>query len=227
MRYLVETIFLVALAGVGVPLWAVDALPSHVVGEAVEEESRLMLDDLPSLTLVEDVEAIQAASVERAKAELEGARAKQKRWVKLWKAGVLSQVEAESTTILVARALVKYQVALATKSTAELDQVRGRFERGEISEEEWMKAQAEHQSIVTLATVAAANLQRELCQAAEAHLGRQRRLHAWGLTSRSQLQRAENALAKLQAPSDSRTLPVGIGTVGEVPVGGKKEKNCH
>ena len=212
MRYLVDRIFLVALTVLGVPLWAVDALPSHVLGEAVEEESRLMLDDLPNLTLTDDLEAIESAGVERAKAELDRARAKQKRWVKLWKAGVLSQVEAESTEILLARALVKYHVALATKATAELDQVRGRFERGEILEEELTKTQAEQQSIVALATGAAANLQRELRQAAEAHLGRQRRLHALGLTSRSQLQRAKLAVEKLQPHSDSLPLPEVIGT---------------
>ena len=118
---------------------------------------------------------------------------------KLAGAGVLSQVEAESTALQVARALVKYQTVLAAQAAAQVGPLRARRERGEIPAEGLAAAEAAQRSSAALAADATAHLQRQQRQSAEAHLDRQRRLYALGITSRGQLQRAQAAVEKLPA----------------------------
>ena len=199
MRPLLPRLCLLALTLAGIPLWAVDELPTRVPGEGADPEPRLMLDDLPNLSPGPDGDAVPPGSVARARAELERARSKQQRWQKLARAGVLSQVEAESTAMQVARALVKYQTVLAAQAAAQVGQLRARRERGEIPAEALAAAEAAQQSSAALAADATAHLQRQQRQSAEAHLDRQRRLYALGLTSRGQLQRAQAAVEKLPA----------------------------
>jgi hypothetical protein len=189
------------LALAALPLRAADDLPKHTPGETPDADSKLMLDDLPDLTMTEPLAdasvPVSTVSVDQAKLELERARAKQQRWQKLAKAGVLSQVEAESTAIQVARALVKYQAALAAQATAQVAQLQARRAKGEITAEQLAAAEAAQKSTAQLATDAAAGLQRQLRLSAEANLDRQRRLLAVGATTKSQVKRAEEKLAAL------------------------------
>ncbi len=205
MGTLLPRLCLVALATASLRLGAADDLPRWVPGELPDVEPRLMLDDLPHLPRPapvgagEGADAMPVVNVEDARAELARARSKQQRWQKLAKAGVLSQVEAESTAIQVARAVVKYQNAIAAQAAAQCAQLRVRRERGEISAEALAAAEAAQQSSAALAADAAAQFQRQQRRAAEAHLDRQRRLFALGVTSRSQLQRAQAAVERLPA----------------------------
>jgi multidrug resistance efflux pump len=208
MRPLLPRLCLFTLTIAGMPLGAAQELPTRVPGEVVDAEPRLMLDDLPNLSPGPDGDAIPPVSVERARVELERARSKQQRWQKLARAGVLSQVEAESTALQVARALVKYQAALAEQAAAQVAQLRARRARGEIPAEELAAAEATHQTSAALATAAAAHLQLQQRRSAEANLDRQRRLYALGITSRSQVQRAQSAVEKLQ--TDPVPLPRGL-----------------
>lgn len=192
---------LAALAFVHLRLSAADDLPKHTAGETPDLEPRLMLDDLPDLNrfdaATELADALPVVNVERAKAELARARAQQQRWQKLAKAGILSQVEAESTAIQVARAVVKYQTALATQSTAQVAQLRAQRAKGESSAEALATAEASQQSAAALASDAAVQFQRQLRLAAEANLDRQRRLFALGATTKSQVKRAEEKLTAM------------------------------
>ena len=196
---------LVALLLAGFRLGAADDLPRRVPGERPDAEPRLMLDDLPDIPLPPPVtagdgaDAIAVVSVERAKAELDRARGKQQRWQKLAQAGVLSQVEAESTAMQVARALVKYQTALAAQSAAQAEALRARREKGESTAEELAAAETAQRSTAALAAEAAAGLQCQQRLAAAVNLDRQRRLFALGIGSRGQLQRAQAAVEKLSA----------------------------
>lgn len=201
MPSLLSRISLVLLALAGLRLWAADDLPQRTPGEVPDPEPKLMLDDLPDLsrldTAAEFSNAMPVVNVERAKAELDRARSKQQRWQKLAKAGVLSQVEAESTAIQVARALVKYQTALAAQAKAQVEQLQARQAKGESSADELAAAEAAERSSSALAADAAVQLQRQQRTCAEANLDRQRRLFALGVSSRSQLQRAQAAVGKL------------------------------
>ena len=195
----------IALLLAGFRLGAADDLPKRVPGERPEAEPRLMLDDLPDIPLPPPVTAgdgadpVAVVSVERAQAELDRARGKQQRWQKLAQAGVLSQVEAESAALQAARALVKYQTALAAQAAAQAGPLRARREQGEITAEELAAAETAQRTSAALAAEAAAQLQRQQRLAAEANLGRQRRLFALGIGSRGQVQRAQAAVEKLSA----------------------------
>jgi hypothetical protein len=197
----VSRLLLAAFALATVPVWAADDLPKHTPGEKPEAESKLMLDDLPDLTVTEPAPdlagAVPAVSVERAKQELDRARAKQQRWQKLAKSGVLSQVEAESTAIQVARAVVKYQDALAAQATATVAQLQARRNKGEISAEALTDAENRQRNAAALAADAATGLDRQLRLSAEINLDRQRRLYAVGATTKNQVKRAEEKLATL------------------------------
>ena len=195
---------LVALLLAGFRLRAADDLPKRVPGERPDAEPRLMLDDLPDIPLPpvtagDGADAVAVVSVERAKAELDRARGKQQRWQKLAQAGVLSQVEAESTAMQVARALVKYQTALAAQAAAQAEALRARREKGESTADEHAAAETAQRSTAALAAEAAAGLQRQQRLAATANFDRQRRLFALGIGSRGQLQRAQAAVEKLPA----------------------------
>lgn len=189
----------------GFRLGAADDLPKRVPGERPGEEPRLMLNDLPDIplpppvTAAESVDPVAVVSLERAKAELERARGRELRWQKLAQGGVLSQVEAESTVLQVARALVKYQTALAAQAAAQAEALRARREKGESNAEELAAAETAQRTTAAQAAEAAAQLQRQQRLAAEANLGRQRRLFALGIGSRGQLQRAQSAVEKLPA----------------------------
>ena len=190
---LLPRIFRVALLLAGFRLWAADDLPKRVPGERQSAEPRLMLDDLPDIPLPPPVtardgaDAVAVVSVERAKAELERARGKQQRWQKLAQAGVLSQVEAESTAMQAARA------------SAQAELLHARREQGESTAEELAAAETAQRTSAALAAEAAAQFQRLQRLAAAANLGRQRRLFALGIGSRGQLQRAQAAVEKLPA----------------------------
>ncbi len=88
---------------------------------------------------------------------------------------------------------------MAAQAAAQCAQLRLRRERGEISAETLAAAETAQQSSAAPAADAAAQFQRQQRLAAEAHLDRQRRLFAFGVTSRSQLQRAQAAVEKLPA----------------------------
>jgi hypothetical protein len=201
MPSLLPRIALAALVLAGGSLHAADDLPKHAPGEVPDNEPKLMLDDLPDLTQNEPAPEmagiLSAVNVEQAKQELDRARTKQQRWQKLAKAGVLSQVEAESTAIQVARAVVKYQSALAAQAAVELTKARGQFAERKISAEMLDAAEATQRTSAALAADAATGLQRQLRLAAEADLDRQRRLYALGATTKTQVKRAEEKLATL------------------------------
>jgi multidrug resistance efflux pump len=198
MRVTLPRCCLIALILAGSPLGAGDELPTREPGEAADAVPGLMLDDLPNLEPLTDTPLIPAVSVERRRAELQRARSKQQRWQKLARQGILSQVEAESTALEVARALVKYQGALAAVAAAQVAQLRVKRERGGVPAEELAAAEAMQRSSAALAADAAAQFKRQQIQQAEAHLDRQRRLHAVGVVPRSQVQRAQSAVEKLR-----------------------------
>ena len=193
----------VALLVAGLRLAAADDLPKRVSGDRPDSEPPLILDDLPNLPLPfsaaagERLEVVTGVSVERAQAELERARRRQQHWQQLAKAGVLSQVEAESTALPVARALVKYHALLAAQAAAQAGQCRARRELGEGAAEELAAAETAERTAAALAAEADAQLQRQQRLTAAANLDRQRRLFALGIASPKQFQRAQTAVEKL------------------------------
>lgn len=174
---------------------AADDLPTRSPGDVLDFEPALRLTEVGP----EAAMAPAPVDVAAARAALERARARQARWQHLAKRGVLSQVEAESCTLTVAKALLKYENARVAAQELELVPLQKRVAAGELAPEAVQSAEAALASSRTISEEAATALKRTQLLLAENHVRRQRLLRAAGLGSRAQVQRAESALQQLQA----------------------------
>lgn len=140
-------------------------------------------------------------SVGRAQTEYEQAQRKEVRWQKLVKSGVLAQVEVERATLQTARARVRFERARVAQQESELNDLRTRSAAGSAPADAVAAAESALTTARTMADEADTSLRRTELLLAEANVDRQRRLLKMGAGSRSQLQRAESALAQLRAAS--------------------------
>lgn len=181
-------------------------LPTKITSDAPEGfdfEPRLMLQDIPEVAEMPAATVEEAsAAVEKAKVRLELARTKQQRWQKLAKQGVLSRAEAESCSLLVAEALVKYQKCCAEHLAQQLEVLRQRLVEGSADASLVETTEASLTSAKELAADAESQLQKTRLEAAKVNLERHQRLFNARLVSKAQLQRAENRLLKLQSNSE-------------------------
>jgi hypothetical protein len=177
---------------------AADDLPTRAPGEALDFEPGLDLMEVDPGTPVEGAPQEAPVDVEKAKATLESAKRKRERWQQLAKRGILSKAEAEVTELLVARAAAKYGQARVAQQKRELDALRKRAAAGQLSAEMVQAAEAALATTIALAAESDAGLRRTQVLLAETNVHRQRQLHAAGIGSRAQLQRAEAVLRQLQ-----------------------------
>jgi multidrug resistance efflux pump len=178
---------------------AEDELPQRREGKPLDFEPNLQLLEVEGANQVEARPEEPVLDLQKAKAALENAKRKQQRWQQLARRGVLSKVEAESTELQVARATARYEQARVAQQRRELEALRKRAAAGELSAGLVQAAEAALASSTALAAEAAASLKRTQVLLAETNVQRQRQLHAAGLGSRNQLQRAEATLRQLQA----------------------------
>jgi multidrug resistance efflux pump len=198
---LVRSVCLVVISGTFFHL-AAQELPAKGAGEDIEAEAKKLMEDLPNLEQDpadlakpgEDLDAI----LERLKGTLDRARQKQQRWEKLAKQGVLSRAEAEGCMVEVADALARHERARVAVLRQQLTGIQERVGKGEADATLAEAAQV----ALTNATAAADEAEKQAKQtrlnSARNNLDRHRKLFAAGLVSRMQLQRAEEALRRLE-----------------------------
>lgn len=198
-------------------------LPTKSGPEDLEAEAKRLMDDLPILDKEEaiikgeidqpDPNEDPNSAVERLKAAWERAQAKQKRWEKLARQGVLSRMEAESCVVEVADAFARHEQARVSLLRQQLADIQDRVSRGEADKTLAEAAAASLQSAMEMAALAEKQAHLSRLELARNNLDRHRKLHAAGLVSRVQLQRAESRVQKLEAagqlPKEEETKPAG------------------
>jgi multidrug resistance efflux pump len=190
-------------------VWAQE-LPTKSDGppEDLEAEAKKLVDELPMLDTeaARDDHSILPApdenpdgTVERMKGILDRARKKQQRWEKLAKQGVLSRAEAESCLVEVADAQANHERARVANMRQEFSRIQQRVAKGEVDKTMLEAAEAALQSSVELAETTERQAHLTRLAIARNNLDRHRKLHASGLVSRVQLQRAESRVQKIEA----------------------------
>ena len=219
--------FACLLAGLGLTagVWAQDLPTKSGPPEDLEAEAKKLVDELPML----DTEAAADApmpdlpasnedptgAVERLKGILDRARKKQQRWEKLAKQGVLSRAEAESCMVEVADAQANYDRARVALMRHQLISIQQRVSKGETDKTLMEAAEAALQSSVELAAATEKQARHARLEVARNNLDRHRRLHALGLVSRVQLQRAESRFQKIEAAGQESIADGSLGATKE------------
>jgi len=175
-------------------------LPSMPPGERAGNEPSLILSDLPDIPLPpptaargdppKDLLELETA-VRRAR---ENAASSQR----LWKAGVLAKVEVERKTL---RAIyLENELAAARWRVASEKAARARQQMtaGGVTAAEAARADDEAEAAEQTACEASLRWQRAQVEAAAINLWRKQQLHAAGIGSKADVQRAERQLAALR-----------------------------
>lgn len=160
-----------------------------------ELEPKLMLNDLPDLPPPKEAKAEAWQSLDAAKltADLERAR-KTAAWrERLWKAGVLSKVEAEQGALKIVKLIRDLATARATAASMELAELR----KSAANAEAIAAAEQNVETLTAAAHEAVAQWDEAQRAAAEMRLQRERKLLALGAGTRSGVKRAEAALQSL------------------------------
>ncbi len=196
-----------AFAAMSVRLFADPELPKKAAPGPAGGDAALFRDDggdalFPGTNLndADFLRDVETPDLEKATAEYERAQRKEERWQKLWKAGVLAKVEAERATLQTARSRVTLAHARVAKQQTALEELRARAKDGAAPADAIASAESALQTAQAMAAEAEASLRRTELLLAEANVDRQRRLIELGAGSKTQLQRAENALANLKRP---------------------------
>ena len=149
------------------------------------------------------------ADVNKARAEADRAQRKAQRWQQLQKSGVLSKVEAERAALQANRAVYRFQQARVNEARKQVQSIRDRVAKGGSGADLLVSAEAGLKNSEALAAEAEALLRRTDLQFAQNQLDRQRRLAAAGLTPKSQVQKAQTTLERLQnaAPAPTNAAP--------------------
>lgn len=178
---------------------AQDALPQRDERDPLEFEPQLQLYDVkPEKGGPTEAWAIPA-DVNKAKTDADRAQKKAQRWRQLQKSGVLSKVEAERAELQANRAVYRFQQARVAELRKQIDSLRARVAREGTGADLLETAEATLKNSESLAAEAEAALRRTDLQFAENQLDRQRRLAAAGLTSKSQVTKAQTALEQVKA----------------------------
>jgi multidrug resistance efflux pump len=149
------------------------------------------------------------ADVNKARAEADRAQRKAQRWQQLQRSGVLSKVEAERAALQANRAVYRFQQARVNDARKQVESIRERVAKGGSGADLLVSAEAGLKNSEALAAEAEALLRRTDLQFAQNQLDRQRRLAAAGLTPKSQVQKAQTTLERLQnaAPAPTNAAP--------------------
>jgi hypothetical protein len=188
-----------------------DDLPKRVPGETLDQQPKLMLNDLPDVPLpsptapaasAEDAMAAGAASeadVRRLEARVEQAK-KTAAWrERLYRTGVFSKVQAEQSELSVVR-LTKDLENARRDVAKEFAETQGKhFAAGEIGRDEAEKAAAALAAAEEAAKDASQRWDKAQFDAAQTNLQRQRQLYAVGATTKNQLRRAEERVMAMKA----------------------------
>ncbi|RYD63848.1 MAG: hypothetical protein EOP84_33270 [Verrucomicrobiaceae bacterium] len=199
---------LLTVLSLSMDAWAQELPTKSEVPEDLEAEAKKLIEELPMLDTeaAAELPAVEMplsgepseSAVERLKQSLERARKKQQRWEKLARQGVLSRAEAEGCVVEVADAQAKYERARVALLRHQLVSIQQRVEKGETDRTLLEAAQAALLSSEELAASSDKQARHARLEAARTNLDRHRRLHASGLVSRVQLQRAESRLRKIE-----------------------------
>jgi multidrug resistance efflux pump len=179
--------------------FAQDPLPQRDDRDPLEFEPQLQLYDVkPEKGGPTEAWAIPA-DVGKAKAAADRAQRKAQRWQQLQKAGVLSKVEAERAMLQANRAVHQFQQARVAELRKQVESLRARVARDGTGTDLLETAEATLKNSESLAAESEAAFRRTDLQFAENQLERQRRLAAAGLTSKSQVQKAQTTLEQIKA----------------------------
>jgi hypothetical protein len=182
---------------------AEDDLPKRKLGEMLDIEPKLMLND-PDFPLgfVEPVDV--RPDVERLEVELERAQKSAAAGERLFKAGILAKVEWEKRTLKAKRLTSELEAARARAAAEHVASLRKKLAAREVVQAEVEKSEADLSAASERATQALQNFQRAQLEAAELNLTRQRQLLAAGAGRKSLVQRAEEQLAALKKSTESQ-----------------------
>jgi hypothetical protein len=176
-------------------------LPKKDSSRDFDFEPKLMLNDLPNIPLpASDPSATTptATSLDVAKLEADLEKAKKNAaWrERLYKAGVLSKVEAEQSALKIVRLTKDLENARLQALTREVEEKRKPTEKDESSKTRMTETES---ALAATAAAKAASAKWEEAQraAAELRVQRERKLLAVGAGSRSSVKRAEAALQAL------------------------------
>ena len=136
--------------------------------------------------------------VQRIAGELERAKRKAAYGQWLYTEGVLAKSEAEERTLLVVRLKMDLEEARSRQAKQEADAQQKRFGNREIGKEANDQAQSAAAAAQASADAAALEWKHAELDAAKLNLERQQRLYDKGLAPRSEVRRAEEAVAALK-----------------------------
>jgi hypothetical protein len=179
-------------------------LPKRDASEIFDFEPKLMLNDLPDLPLPvsagDSPAIVSSAEVARLETDLERAK-KTAAWrMRLWKAGVLSKVEAEQSALRIVRLASDLGKARLQVAAQDVEDRRKRVAARELSAASLTAAETALAAATAAAREAAQKWEEAQRTAAETRVQRERKLLALGAGSRSAVKRAEAALQSLATP---------------------------
>jgi len=188
-----------ALAGPSA-LLAQGDLPSKSSGNHAINEPSLILSDLPDIPLPPPTASPSDPPKDLRDLEISVRRAHENAAAgqRLWKAGVLAKVEVERKTlraIYLEDELAAARWKVASEAAA---RIREQTIAGAVSAAEAARAEDEATAAEQTACEASQRWQRAQLEAAAVNLWRKQQLHAAGITSKSEVQRAERQLAALR-----------------------------
>jgi len=186
-----------------------DELPKGKVQGRMEFEPELQLYDVKPEPGGPTERWAIPADVNKAKTAADRAQRKAQRWQQLQKSGVLSKVEAEGAVLQASRAVCLFQQARVNDLRKQIEGLRARVAGGGGGADLLSTAEATLRTSEALAADAEASLHRTDLQFAQNEVERQQRLAAAGLTSKTQVKKAETALeeAKATNPAPSTATP--------------------
>ncbi len=149
--------------------------------------------------------------LDKARTDAERAQHRADRWQKLQRQGVVSKVEAEQASLQATRATLRYQLSHVAALKERLASLNERVAKHEASADLLATAQADVVASERLLADAQAVAQRSDLQFAQDQVERQRKLIAAGIGSKSQLEKARNDLARLQATPAPQAQPTKQG----------------
>jgi hypothetical protein len=184
---------------------AMAALPGNEPSPAdsdvsFEIEPPLLIQNRPVET--RPITAAADADPARLEKDLERAKRTATGAEHLCKIGALSKLEAEQRALKVIRLESNLEDARLARAKEELDTHQGRLAASGLSKEDVGGAELALARATAAAEAAAAKRQRAEVEAAEMNLHRQQKLLALGSARKSDVTRAEQKLAELQAPKN-------------------------
>ena len=190
------------LVGLAAATLQAQELPKKDNPGDIDFEPKLLLNDLPDAPLpASDSPASRATAssldVASIEADLEKARSTAARRERLYRAGVLSKVEAEQAALKIVRITRDLENARLQTLTREVEEKRKQAEKDESLKAKVSEAETALAAATNAAHAASTKWDDAQRAAAELRVQRERKLLALGAGSRSLVKRAEAALQAL------------------------------